>query len=75
MTDLNHINQLTQSLLLALEVSYVARMSSQSDPNLARVSPQNDFLCFVVKTITQSTSLSHISTKEYNDLLYKSVDK
>ena len=55
------INKITQSLLLALNVSYLARMTTR-DP----------FITFVVNTIEQSKSLSLIkNSKEYKNLLFE----
>ena len=60
-TGFQKINEITQSLLLALNVSYLARMTTR-DP----------FITFVVDTIKQSKSLSLIkNSKEYKDLLFE----
>ena len=59
-TGFQKINQITQSLLLALSVSYLARMTSREK-----------FISLVVNTIKQSKQLSRVTAKEYNQLLFQ----
>ena len=59
-TGFQKIDQITQSLLLALSVSYLARMTSRGK-----------FISLVVNTIKQSKPLSQITVKEYNQLLFQ----
>ena len=59
-TGFQKVNQITQSLLLALSVSYLARMTSREK-----------FISLVVNTIKQSKQLSRVTAKEYNQLLFQ----
>ena len=59
-TGFQKIDQITQSLLLALSVSYLARMTSREK-----------FISLVVNTIKQSKPLSQINAREYNELLFQ----
>ena len=59
-TGFQEIDQITRSLLLALSVSYLARMTSREK-----------FISLVVNTLKKSKPLSRITTKEYNDLLFQ----
>ena len=59
-TGFQKIDPITQSLLLALSVSYLARMTSRKN-----------FISLVVNTIKQSKPLSQITAKEYNELLFQ----
>ena len=59
-TGFQKIDQITQSLLLALSVSYLARMTSREK-----------FISLVVNTIKQSKQLSRVTAKEYNQLLFQ----
>lgn len=60
------ISEITESLLLALSVSYFARLDSQ---NVDGVSARTKFEGHICQIISKSDQLTHLSWNNFEDLL------